>query len=72
MSTVTKPSPSLNSKSKRVSVKDLAKVNRRLKRQVQKENKRVEEIRRLRKENDDLSYRLLELRDPRNNTGECC
>ena len=70
MSTVTKPSPSM--KSKPVSVKELARVNRRLKRQVQKENKRVEEIQRLRKENDDLSYRLLELRSKRNNTGECC
>ncbi len=59
-------------KPKRVSVKQLAKVNRRLKRQVQKENKQVEEIKRLRKENDDLSYRLLELRSKRNNTGECC
>ena len=72
MSTVTKPSPSMNNKPKRTSLKELAKVNRRLKRQVQKENKRREEIARLRKENDDLSYRLLELRDPRNNTGECC
>lgn len=71
MATVTKPSPSMNSKSKRVSVKELAKVNRRLKRQVQKENKRQEEIARLRKENDDLSFRLLELRSPRNG-GECC
>lgn len=58
-------------KPKRVSVKQLAKVNRRLKRQVQKENKRQEEIARLRKENDDLSFRLLELRSPRNG-GECC
>jgi len=72
MATVTKPSPSMNTKSKRISVKELAKVNRRLKRQVQKENKRVEEIARLRKENDDLSFRLLELRSQRNNTGECC
>lgn len=72
MATVTKTSPSMNNKSKRISVKELAKVNRRLKRQVQKENKRVEEIARLRKENDDLSFRLLELRSQRNNTGECC
>jgi len=72
MATVTKPSPAPNNKSKRISVKELAKVNRRLKRQVQKENKRVEEIARLRRENDELSYRLLELRDKRNDTGECC
>ena len=74
MSTVTVPKtiPSPSTKSKSVSVKELARVNRRLKRQVQKENKRVEEIARLRKENDDLSYRLLELRSKRNNTGECC
>jgi hypothetical protein len=54
------------------SVKELAKIDRKLKRQVQKENKRVEDIARLRKENDDLGYRLLELRSQRNNTGECC
>ncbi len=71
MANVIKPSSSTNN-TKRVSVKELAKVNRRLKRQVQKENKQVEEIKRLRKENDDLSYRLLELRSQRNNTGECC
>lgn len=72
MATVTKPSPSMNTKTKRTSVKDLLKVNRKLRRQVQKENKRREDIERLRRENDELSYRLLELRDKRNDTGECC
>ena len=72
MSTVTKPSPAMNSKPRRTSVKELLKVNRKLKKQVQKENKRVEDIARLRRENDELSYRLLELRDKRNDTGECC
>lgn len=72
MATVTKPSPAMNTKTKRTSVKELLKVNRKLKRQVQKENKRKEDIARLRLENDELSYRLLELRDKRNDTGECC
>lgn len=58
-------------KPRQPSVKELAKINRKLKRRVQKENKRQEEIARLRKENDDLSFRLLELRSPRNG-GECC
>lgn len=60
------------SKPRQPTVSELTRINRKLKRQVQKENKRNEEIARLRKENDDLSYRLLEIRSQRNNTGECC
>lgn len=59
-------------KPRQPSVKELAKINRKLKRQVQKENKRNEEINRLRKENEELSLRLYSLRNERNNTGECC
>lgn len=70
MATVNKSNTS--SRPKRTSVKELLKVNRKLKLQVQKENKRKEDIARLRSENDELSYRLLELRDKRNDTGECC
>ena len=68
------------SNDRRASVKELAKTNRSLKRQVAKETKRREAIARLTKENEDLNYRLIELRDERipyvpsrsqrNNTGE--
>lgn len=61
-----------STKPRQPSVKELAKVNRRLKRQVQKENKRREDIARLSRENDELSLRLYSLRNERNNTGECC
>lgn len=59
-------------KTRQPSVKELAKINRKLKRQVQKENKKREDIARLRRENDELSLRLYQLRNERNNTGECC
>lgn len=70
MSTAEKP--------RRINVKELAKANRSLKRKVQKEHKRREDIERYQKENQALSYRLLELQDDRipfvrserNNTGE--
>lgn len=65
---------------RRASVKELAKSNRSLKRQVAKETKRREAVARLLKENEALNYRLIELRDDnipyvptrsqRNNTGE--
>jgi predicted RNase H-like nuclease (RuvC/YqgF family) len=65
---------------RRATVKQVAKANRSLKRQVAKETKRRETLERLSKENQELSYRLLELRDDRipyvpvrsqrNNTGE--
>jgi hypothetical protein len=58
--------------SKRVSVKEVKKVNSRLKRQVAREEKRQQEIAKFRKENDELSHRLFALRNERNNTGECC
>ena len=57
---------------KRVSVKDIKKVNSRLKRLVAKEEMRQQEIARFRKENDELAHRLFILRNERNNTGECC
>ena len=64
--------PKPASKPRQPTVKELTKINRKLKRQLQKENKKREDIARLRQENDDLSYRLLEIRSQRNNTGECC
>jgi len=57
---------------KRVSVKEVKKVNGRLKRLVAKEEKRQAEMARFRKENDELAHRLFTLRNERNNTGECC
>ena len=64
--------PKPTAKPRRVSVKELAKANRSLKRQVKKENKRAEDIARFRKENEELSLRLYQLRNERNTTGECC
>ena len=58
---------------KRASVKEVKKVNTRLKRQVAKEEKRQAEMARLRKENDELAHRLFDLRNERNNSPfECC
>lgn len=58
-------------KPRQPSVKELTKINRKLKKQVQKENRKREDIARLKKENDELAFRLYELRNPRTD-GECC
>lgn len=52
-----------NPKPKRTDLSKLVKANRQLKRKVQKEFKRRETIERLQKENNDLSFHLLNLRD---------
>lgn len=58
---------------KRLTVKEVKKVNARLKRQVVKEEKRKTEMAKFKKENDELAHRLFDLRNERNNSPfECC
>lgn len=72
MATVTRPSPAMPPRDRRVTPSDLKRQKKALTKALRKERKRQEMIGKLRKENDDLSFELSRVRDSRNNTGECC
>lgn len=57
---------------RRVTVSDLKRQKKALKKALSKERKRQHIIDQLRKENEDLYIQVSRVRDARNNTGECC
>lgn len=57
---------------RRVTVSDLKRTQKSLKKALRKERKRQDMIAKLRKENEDLYIEVSRVRDARNNTGECC
>lgn len=57
---------------RRVTVSDLKRQKKALRKALRKERKRNEMISKLRRENEDLSFEVSRVRDARNNTGECC
>lgn len=62
------PGPS----NRRVSVSDLKKTKKALKKALRKEQKRRDNLAKLHKENEELSYQLSRMRNERNFPFECC
>lgn len=57
---------------RRVSVADLKRHQKTLKKAIRKETKRRDKLNQLQRENDDLSLQLVRLRNERNFPFECC
>lgn len=62
------PGPS----NRRVSISDLKKTKKALKKAIRKETKRRDNLAKLHKENEELSYQLNRMRNERNFPFECC
>ena len=60
------------SSNRRVTVSDLKRTKKSLKKQLRKERARQKVIDKLHKENENLYVEVSRVRDGRNNTGECC